>query len=472
MTQIIKGGNLPLSGEPMRVAVVRRSGGPGSPEVDAAALLVDASGKVRGQGDLVFYNQPEHAGSGVRLLGNAQGEGGVSADWLEIDPGRIEPSVERIVISASCDGGTFGQIRDLYMQAVSASAGEQLALYAIEDATTETAILLGEFYRRDGGWKFRAVGQGYASGLPGLAADFGFTVPDEELGDEAADEPDPEPLPRTLPPAPPLPSDAQPPVAEPAPEPVPQAEAVPQPQAAPQPMPVAEPVPAVDSDPVAKADGPVLAPAAPFGGPAFPRNALPVDFGPEFPYFEQSGEGNEVIHVEVDIPAGFVVVDVAVKGDGYTEIITLNHRNRDDTSIFYSYIDDVRGRCITDHHGLAPLRMRIRTENKWTVSVRPVSTLQELNDKIEGRGPDVLAHTGDTMDIGIRHRGDEHGDGVFEVKALRQNGKRDDVFYKYDRGRGSTPLTEGPRLLLIRASGAWTITPRPVGSGGFWNRRR
>ncbi|MFH9727498.1 TerD family protein [Streptomyces sp. NPDC017254] len=109
MTQIIKGGNLPLSGEPMRVAVVRRSGGAGAPEVGAAALLVDGGGKVRGRGDLVFYNQPEHAGSGVRLAGHAQGEGGVVADWLEIDPGRVEPSVERIMVAASCDGGTFGR---------------------------------------------------------------------------------------------------------------------------------------------------------------------------------------------------------------------------------------------------------------------------------------------------------------------------------------------------------------------------
>ncbi|MCM1972072.1 TerD family protein [Streptomyces sp. G1] len=166
-----QGGNLPLSGESMRVAVVRRDDGPGSPAVDAAALLVGADGKVRGRGDLVFYNQPEHAASAVRLLGDARGEGGVTADWLEIDPGRVEPCVERIVVAASCDGGTFGEVENLYLRAVGAATGEQLALYAVEGATTETAILLGEFYRRDGGWKFRAVGQGYASGLPGLATD-------------------------------------------------------------------------------------------------------------------------------------------------------------------------------------------------------------------------------------------------------------------------------------------------------------
>ncbi|MEU8524973.1 hypothetical protein AB0C77_05145, partial [Streptomyces sp. NPDC048629] len=276
--------------------------------------------------------------------------------------------------------------------------------------------------------------------------------------------------PRQLPPAPPLPADAQVPVPAqppgaaqvPAAAPV-AAEQItqPEPQPTPVPAPVAEPVPATQP-----------AAAAPFGGPAFARNGLPVEFGPEFPYFEQSGDGNGVIHVEVDIPAGFVVVDVAVKGSSYTELITLNHRNRDDKSLLYSYAENMRGRCIADHHGLAPLRMRIRTENEWTVSVRPVSTLQELNDKIEGHGPDVIAHTGDPTDIAIRHRGDKSGSGVFEIKALRQNGKHDDVYYKYDRGRGSAPLTKGPRLLLIRTDGGWTITPRPVGSGGFWNRRR
>lgn len=100
----------------MRVAVVRRDGGPDAPAVDAAALLADAGGKVRDRGDLVYYNQPEHAGSAVRLLGSAQGEGGVTADWLEIDPGRVEPSVERIVVAASCDGGTFGEVEDLCLQ--------------------------------------------------------------------------------------------------------------------------------------------------------------------------------------------------------------------------------------------------------------------------------------------------------------------------------------------------------------------
>ncbi|WP_185899865.1 TerD family protein, partial [Streptomyces sp. WAC07061] len=190
MTQIIKGGNLPVSGEPMRVAVVRRAAGPGVPEIDPAALLLDDGGKVRGRSDLVFYNQRAHATSAVELLGNARSEDGRTADWLEIDPGRVEPEVERIVIAASCEGATFGEIPGLYLEAVSTATGERMVVYSVDDddATTETAYVLGEFYRRDGGWKFRAVGQGYDSGLPGLAGDYGFAVEEEaESGTREAD---------------------------------------------------------------------------------------------------------------------------------------------------------------------------------------------------------------------------------------------------------------------------------------------
>lgn len=294
------------------------------------------------------------------------------------------------------------------------------------------------------------MGQGYASGLPGLAADFGFTVAD--------DAPAP-PLPRGLPSAPPLPETAAVPTA------VPTAVPVPQPVAVPQPVPVPEPVS------VMKTDGPVPAAVAPAGGPAMPSNSLPAGFGPEFLYFEQSGSGSEVIRADVPIPAGFVVVDVVKEGDGSLEIVTLDHRNHDDKTVFFSWIEDVRGRGLADHHGRAPLRLHVKTQDEWTVSVRPVSTLRELNGRLEGHGPDVLAHTGDAVDLVIRHRGDEDGEGYFEIEAVRPNGKRDHVFSKWDRGRGTVPLTEGPRLLVIKASGGWSLEPRQVGGRGFWSRR-
>lgn len=421
MTEIIKGGNLPLGGEPMRVAVVRRDGGPGSPAVDAAALLVDAGGKVRGRGDLVFYNQPEHAGSGVRLLGNARGEGGVTADWLEIDPGSVEPSVQRVVVAASCDGGTFGEVADLYLRAVDAATGAQLALYAVRDATTETAILLGEFYRRDGGWKFRAVGQGYASGLPGLAADFGFTVPDEAPAAAAA------PFPDRLPPPPPLPE-----------------------------APAAVPVPVS---------------AAPSWVPSGRLNTLPFEFGKEFPPIQRSGTGPGVVEIDTPIPRGFVVVEVVKAGVGYVNVALVRPDGRGKTEIMASRIDDLHGRTVFRNLGDLPLRLEVDTRCAWTLTLLPVTVVPELDGRVEGHGPDVLACQY-VLDIKVRNRGKAEERGHMEVLAARNNDNRERLFYRRDRGRGIATLPPGPRLLLIDAPGAWTIEPAELNAVSFWIRHR
>ncbi|MFF9849540.1 TerD family protein [Streptomyces litmocidini] len=443
MTQIIKGGNLPLSGESMRVAVVRRSGGAEAPKVDAAALLVDAGGKVRDRGDLVFYNQPEHAGSGVRLLGEAQGEGGVVADWLEIDPGRIEASVERVVVAASCDGGTFGEVEDLYVRAVSAATGAQLALYAVEDATTETAILLGEFYRRNGGWKFRAVGQGYDSGLPALATDFGFSASDDE------DEPMTE-----------APAPAAPPAPLPAPVPAPAP-----PQGAPAPLVVEKTgVPA-----------PYSGVPAPYSGAPQPAalgrlNALPAEFGPEFPCVEYQGEGKEDIETGLTLPRGFIAVDVVKKGVGYLDIVTLTVRKRRWRQVVRSGMDDLRGVGVLHHDGQSPLRLRVDTRGRWMIRLRPVSTLRAFDGPVEGYGPDVLAYTGDETGVRFRFEGDEDKKGYFGVAAHRKGGHWEYRFSRRDRGRGKGDLPRGPRLLVVEADGAWSMEPRPGGGGGFWSR--
>ncbi|WP_426404011.1 TerD family protein [Streptomyces sp. R-07] len=429
MTQIIKGGNLPLSGEPMRVAVVRRSGGAEAPKVDAAALLVDASGKARDRGDLVFYNQPEHAGSGVRLLGDAQGEGGVVADWLEIDPGRIEAAVERVVVAASCDGGTFGEVEDLYVRAVSAATGAQLALYAVEDATTETAILLGEFYRRNGGWKFRAVGQGYDSGLPALATDFGFSASDDETGQEDEGGPDDE--------------------AGPDGEPVQDAPAL---------------------VPVAKADAPVPYSGAPIAAPLGRLNALPAEFGPDFPYFEYAGEGREEVETGLTLPRGFLAVDVVKKGVGSLDIVTLTVRKRSWRQVVRSRMDDLRGVGILHHDGHTPLRLRVDTRCRWMIRLRPVSTLRAFDGPVEGYGPDVLAYTGDETGVRFRFEGDEDKKGYFGVADHRKGGHWEYRFSRRDRGRGKGDLPRGPRLLVVEADGAWSMEPRAGGGGGFWSR--
>ncbi|MER6979878.1 TerD family protein, partial [Streptomyces carpinensis] len=169
---MMKGSNTPVPTAALRVEVGRRSG-PGVPDVDASALLL-VSGKVRSDGDFVFYNQPVHHSRSVRHEGKRDAGGRVT-DTLLVDLPGVEPSIDRVVLAASADGGTFGQVPDLYIE-VRDAAGTSVARFDSTGASVETAFVLGEFYRRQGAWKFRAVGQGYSSGLEGLATDFGITV--------------------------------------------------------------------------------------------------------------------------------------------------------------------------------------------------------------------------------------------------------------------------------------------------------
>ncbi|MEU3252544.1 TerD family protein [Streptomyces sp. NPDC006997] len=167
-----KGSNAPVPTAALRVEVGWRPG-PGVPDADASALLL-TGGKVRSDADFVFYNQPAHSSGAIRYEGK-QNSGGRVTDTLLVDLTRVEPAVDRVVLAASADGGSFGQVPDLSID-VRDGQGTSVARFDSTGATVETAFVLGEFYRRQGAWKFRAVGQGYSSGLEGLATDFGITV--------------------------------------------------------------------------------------------------------------------------------------------------------------------------------------------------------------------------------------------------------------------------------------------------------
>ncbi|BDM68721.1 hypothetical protein HEK616_22080 [Streptomyces nigrescens] len=199
-----KGGNVPVPAPAVRVELGWRAG-PGTPDVDASALLL-SSGKVRDDGDFVFYNQPVHASGAVRHEGK-RGADGALTDGLTVTLGAVEPAVDRVVLAASADGGTFGNVPGLHIRVRDAADGTELARFDSQDATTETAFVLGELYRRQGAWKFRAVGQGYDSGLAGLATDFGISV----------EEPPGAPAAAPAAPAAPVPPPAAPPAAAPAP---------------------------------------------------------------------------------------------------------------------------------------------------------------------------------------------------------------------------------------------------------------
>ncbi|MER6672067.1 VWA domain-containing protein [Streptomyces sp. NPDC000983] len=210
MTALSKGANLSVDAAVVRVELTW-SEGPGVPDVDASALLLTGAGRVRDDGDFVFYNQPHHASKAVSHLGKQRGAG-TTIDSVTVELGALEPAIERIVLCASADGGTFGQVPGLVLRVVDERTRAEIAHFVME-AGTETAFIGGELYLRQGKWKFRAVGQGYASGLAGLATDFGITVDAEDAADAPAPQPvSPAPLgappvavqpPRPAPPAPP-----------------------------------------------------------------------------------------------------------------------------------------------------------------------------------------------------------------------------------------------------------------------------
>ncbi|MFD5338929.1 TerD family protein [Streptomyces hawaiiensis] len=163
----------------------------GEGDADVSVLLLDGHGKVRSDADFYFYNNPVAADGSVQLLGK-EPTGDGSEDRISFDLTAVPAEVERIVVAASrYEGARFGELDDLKVTLADA-VGESLLRFVIEDAGQVSAIIFGELYRRGEEWKFRAVGQGYESGLAGLATDFGVDIEDDEAesGTEAAQEPE------------------------------------------------------------------------------------------------------------------------------------------------------------------------------------------------------------------------------------------------------------------------------------------
>ncbi|MEU6146753.1 CAP domain-containing protein [Streptomyces sp. NPDC047081] len=163
MSELVPGGNMPLPGG----AVTVRVPGP----FDVSALITDDGGRVRGDADFVFYNQP--SAPGARLDG----------DTLTVDPPRLRPGATRVTIAVSpADPGTpLGRLPAPTLQ-VTGAGGRSLARFAPPRPQQETVLLLAEIYRRGGAWKLRALGQGYTDGLAGIARDFGVDVLEDGAG--------------------------------------------------------------------------------------------------------------------------------------------------------------------------------------------------------------------------------------------------------------------------------------------------
>lgn len=188
------GSNIPLSAARVAVDVAAPV------RLDVSGLLLTADGKVRSDDDFIFYNQP--SGPGVTYRPG----GGSAPDAIVVDTTAVPAGIEKIVVTASPDapGQTFQGVEPT-ATVRNADDGSALATFTPPQLGGETALLVIEVYLRNGAWKARAVGQGYANGLAGIATDFGVSV----------EEPEPTPVPAAPAPVPPAPPVA-PPVAPPA----------------------------------------------------------------------------------------------------------------------------------------------------------------------------------------------------------------------------------------------------------------
>ncbi|WP_419994958.1 TerD family protein [Streptomyces boninensis] len=436
MTQMTKGANLPVPVDQLQVAVTWQHG-PGMPDVDVSALLLDASGTVRNDDDLVFYNQREHPSRSVRHLGRSGGaQEPTAADWLQVDLRAIEPGIERVVVAASADGGTFGRIPRLDVW-VSLPNGRPVASFAIVDATTETAYVFGEFYRRAGEWKFRAVGQGYATGLEGLATDFGISVGDAP--------------PAPAPPAAPIPPPA------PAPAPAPQA-APPTGFAAPAP----DPYPGAFGAPApTPASAPYEAPPAHLSHAAAADAAALADLSLDFPPLMYQGRGRDRITCDPGLPRGaWVVLEFHCSGSPSASICNLDVYGRSSGDyVLESYLDEVHARTAALTPGDRPLGLLVEADEPWTLRVLPLHQARRLTPALDGYGHDLVLYEGAAGVLSVAFQGEDN----VVVDHLTKSGdpewpEESDLLVNEIGSINLLAPVTGPGLLRVRADGPWRIS--------------
>ncbi|WP_067699641.1 TerD family protein [Nocardia jejuensis] len=187
---LAKGGNVSLSKQApnlTKVAValgwdVRATTGADF-DLDASAMACGSNQRVLSDQHFVFYNNLRSPEGTIEHTGdNLTGEGEGDDEVINVDLAAMPPTITNIffpvsIYEAEARRQAFGQVRNAYIRVVDQATGSELTRFDLtEDASTETAMVFGELYRHGNEWKFRAIGQGYASGLAGIARDYGVNV--------------------------------------------------------------------------------------------------------------------------------------------------------------------------------------------------------------------------------------------------------------------------------------------------------
>jgi tellurium resistance protein TerD len=152
-------------------------------DLDASALMVGANGKILSDAHFIFFNNLTSPDGSVEHTGdNLTGEGEGDDEAIKVNLVGVPQEADKIVVTVSIYDAesrqqSFGQVRNAFIRVVNQADNKEITRYDLsEDASTETAMIFGELYRSGTDWKFRAVGQGYSTGLAGIARDFGVNV--------------------------------------------------------------------------------------------------------------------------------------------------------------------------------------------------------------------------------------------------------------------------------------------------------
>jgi len=185
-----KGGNVSLTKQAPGLAAVlvglgwdARTTSGADFDLDASALMLGAAGKILSDQHFIFFNNLKSPDGSVEHTGdNLTGEGEGDDEVIKVNLAGVPGEIDKIVVAVSIydaesRGQSFGQVRNAFIRVVNQADNVEIARYDLsEDASNETAMIFGEVYRNEAEWKFRAVGQGYSTGLAGIARDFGVNV--------------------------------------------------------------------------------------------------------------------------------------------------------------------------------------------------------------------------------------------------------------------------------------------------------
>lgn len=144
----------------------------GAFDLDASVFMLGINGKIPNEKYFVFYNNSQSPDSSVKHLGDSRtGEGAGDDETIEIDLKKVDSAVQEIVFvvtihEADTRKQNFGQVKNSFIRIYDQATEKEVAKYELEeDFSRETAIEFGRLYRKDGEWRFQAVGQGYNAGL-------------------------------------------------------------------------------------------------------------------------------------------------------------------------------------------------------------------------------------------------------------------------------------------------------------------